>query len=96
VSGAQHTPGPWIARPLRPDVWEIVAEENDLPIADCGPTNLHAITAVPDLLEALSRIAEHTDPDSSDENYRADDREGCLDTVFALARDAIAKARGEA
>jgi hypothetical protein len=45
-----------------------------------------------DLLEALKRIAEHTDPDSPEENYRADDTEGCLDTVFSIAKRAIAAA----
>jgi hypothetical protein len=48
--------------------------------------------AAPKLLEALRRIAEHTDPDSPEENYRADDREGCLDTVFSIAKRAIAEA----
>lgn len=41
------------------------------------------------LRESLTRIAEHTDPESPEENYRADDREGCLDTVFAIARKAL-------
>lgn len=36
------------------------------------------------LKEALNDIAEHTDPDDKD-NYRSDDREGCLDTVHAIA-----------
>lgn len=53
------------------------------------------LAAAPDLLDALERIAAHADPDSPEENYRADDREGCLDTVFAIARRAIAKATGK-
>ena len=40
------------------------------------------------LLEALRDIAEMTDPDKPG-NYRGDDREGCLDTVFAVASEAI-------
>jgi small-conductance mechanosensitive channel len=46
-----------------------------------------------DLLEALKTIEEHTNPDSAD-NYRADDREGCLDAVYETAQAAIEKARG--
>lgn len=38
---------------------------------------------------ALEQIAEATDPDAVEENYRADDREGCLDYVFAKARAAL-------
>lgn len=40
------------------------------------------------LREALSDIREMTDPDDAD-NYRADDREGCFDTVFETARRAL-------
>lgn len=40
------------------------------------------------LREALNEIADMTDPDG-DENYRSDDREGCLDAVFAAARAAL-------
>jgi hypothetical protein len=45
-----------------------------------------------ELLAALKTIDEHTDPDSAD-NYRADDREGCLDAVYDTAQAAIEKAR---
>lgn len=41
------------------------------------------------LVEALADIREHTDPDGLD-NYRSDDREGCLDAVFARADRALA------
>lgn len=41
--------------------------------------------------EMLRRIKEHTDPEPPEENYRADDREGCLDTVFSIASTAIAR-----
>lgn len=48
--------------------------------------------AVPEMLKALQDIAEHTNPEPDTENYRGDDREGCLDLVFAGATDTIAKA----
>jgi hypothetical protein len=54
------------------------------------------IKAAPDILAALARIAEHTDPDAEEENYRADDREGCLDAVYAIAKAAIAQTEGGA
>lgn len=38
--------------------------------------------------EALDAIREMTDPDSG-ENYRADDREGCLDATHATACRAL-------
>lgn len=40
------------------------------------------------LREALTDIAAMTDPDDP-ESYRSDDREGCLDTVQAVARTAL-------
>ncbi len=51
------------------------------------------IASAPDLLEALRSIAAMTNPDDP-ESYRSDDREGCLDSVQALAASAIAKAQG--
>jgi hypothetical protein len=44
------------------------------------------------LTKALESIAEDTDPDNPD-SYRCDDREGCLDTVQATARAALASAQ---
>lgn len=41
------------------------------------------------LVAALRAIAQMTDPDDPD-SYRADDREGCLDTVQDTARAALA------
>lgn len=38
---------------------------------------------------ALQEIADDADPDNG-KNYRADDREGCLDAVFFTARAALA------
>lgn len=38
---------------------------------------------------ALENIRDATDPDAVEENYRADDREGCLDYVFETARAAL-------
>ena len=39
---------------------------------------------IAELEEALREIAAMTNPDDSD-SYRSDDREGCLDTIHALA-----------
>lgn len=41
------------------------------------------------LRDALQRIKDMTDADNPD-SYRADDREGCLDTVFAVASRTLA------
>ena len=43
-----------------------------------------------DMMETLREILRHTEPDNEG-SYRADDPEGCLDTVHALAKAAIAK-----
>ena len=43
------------------------------------------------LLQAMRDIADMTDADN-DESYRADDSEGCLDTVNAKALRAIREA----
>lgn len=40
-------------------------------------------------VRALKEIAEMTDPDDED-NYRADDREGCFDAVYETAAQALA------
>lgn len=45
------------------------------------------------LVKVLEEIAKATNPESPDENYRADDREGCLDWVFGSAEEAVAAAR---
>lgn len=47
------------------------------------------------LVEALSTIARHTNPDD-ESSYRSDDREGCLDTVHHLGVQSCehAKAKG--
>ena len=54
---------------------------------------ISALRAQPGLVAAMESIAEHTHPAPPQENYRADDREGCLDTVFALAKCALAATR---
>ena len=41
-----------------------------------------------DAIDALTRIRDMTDADKPD-SYRCDDREGCLDTVFAVASQAV-------
>ena len=38
------------------------------------------------MADALSRIQQHMDPDSEEENCRADNSEDCLDAVFAIAK----------
>ena len=40
------------------------------------------------LREVMISIAKDTDADNPD-SYRADDREGCLDTIFAIASAAL-------
>ena len=49
--------------------------------------------AAPEMYAALESIAAMTDADD-DGSYRADDREGCLDTVYAVAKAALRKADG--
>lgn len=44
-----------------------------------------------ELQDALERIRDMTNADDK-ESYRSDDREGCLDTVFSVASNTIAKA----
>lgn len=53
------------------------------------PNDAPAQASVEALRTALKDIAQHTDPDDGD-NYRADDREGCFDTVYAIATRALA------
>lgn len=45
------------------------------------------------LREALEKIKKATDPDD-ESSYRADDREGCLDHVFATASAALKPSGG--
>lgn len=52
-------------------------------------TNLAALIAELEAkTEALEKIASHTD-DGDPDSYRADDREGCLDAVYAIATGAL-------
>lgn len=46
------------------------------------------------LKEALQDIADATNPDDP-ESYRADDREGCLDTVQHIAVSALSEQEGK-
>lgn len=102
-----HTPGPWAVNPFcaQVDCQKFCDDGTLVPVCrllwptkycseDETEANARLIAAAPELLEALERIAQHTDPDDP-ESYRADDREGCLDTVQAIAAAAIAKAKGE-
>lgn len=45
-----------------------------------------------ELVAALEEIKEMTDADNN-ECYRCDDREGCLDAVFAKAQSILAKVK---
>jgi hypothetical protein len=47
------------------------------------------------LLEEIKSIRDMTDADDPD-SYRSDDREGCLDTVFGVANEAVARLEDEA
>ncbi len=99
----------WTKGPWRTELDNVFAGpiDNAIYVADCDPmrvggvdghpvciANAILIASAPELLEALESIAQMTDADDP-ESYRADDREGCLETVFSVARKAIAKARGE-
>lgn len=55
------------------------------------PTAALESGVIADLIEALKDIRQCTDPNSTEENYRADDTEGCLDTAFAIADRILAK-----
>lgn len=63
---------------------------SELLSASPSPEALPA-SGVEAMRQALKDIAEHTNPDD-DDNYRADDREGCFDTVYAIAALAAAPA----
>lgn len=52
------------------------------------------MTEVEQLRYALQRIKDMTDVDNPD-SYRCDDREGCLDTVFAVASEALTTSLGK-
>jgi hypothetical protein len=52
------------------------------------------MTEVEQLRDALQRIKDMTDVDNPD-SYRCDDREGCLDTVFAVASEALTPSVGK-
>lgn len=97
MSEAKHAPGPWrsVGLAIVCASGHVIAYLKRRGTLKATKANAYLIAAAPDMLAALERIAEHTNPDSPEENYRADDREGCLDTVFEIARAAIAKAKGE-
>lgn len=52
-----------------------------------------AASVLVEILNVLERISAHTNPDDP-ESYRCDDREGCLDTVHAISKAALAKTIG--
>ena len=86
MSNAKHTPGPWVTTP-EPNGIEWSVDAGKWGIATCaaepgdGTTEANArlIAAAPDLLTALERIAELS--------YDSE--------ATRVAREAIAKARGE-
>ena len=57
----------------------------------CEPALRKLAASRMDLLATLRDIAGHTDADDP-QSYRADDPEGCLDTVHARAVGAVARA----
>ena len=63
------------------------------PEADETMAIANLIKASPVMLAVLRDIFDATNADGEN-SYRADDREGCLDFVHSIARDAIAKAEG--
>ena len=60
---------------------------------DEAMANAALIAAAPEMYAALENIVVMTDADD-DDSYRSDDREGCLDTVYAVAKAALRKADG--
>lgn len=99
----KHTPLPWKAEAGEGRGARIVGADEKWSALPCGDTDetviankafiVRACNSHYELLDALRRIAAHTDADD-EESYRCDDREGCLDTVHAIAIAAISKAEG--
>ena len=88
-----HTPGPWFAVQNSAGMWDVNVKDSDYgqTVSSCGPnryidgdakSNACLIAAAPELLEALEYIA--TDPDYTNP-----------EAMVRIAREAIAKARGE-
>lgn len=94
------TPGPWVYRPHKYDDWGLVRGSDDYPVAsasicrateeekdncrrdhrDPAEANAHLIAAAPDLYEALEYLLNNADLTRGDK---------------IVAREALAKARGE-
>lgn len=87
---SKHTPGPWIVRQCGGNGYSgqkgyaIDFNEDQEQVADFvyEEADAHLIAAAPDLLEALQEIAEYPALDALE--------------MKRIARNAIAKARGEA
>lgn len=63
MSGAAHTPGPWIARKdpnaINPDDWCVgTGPQNIDKVAVCSFRDAHLIAAAPDLLDALKELRD--------------------------------------
>lgn len=89
----QHTPGPWAVSPYNNIVSKngTVAKTEQMPGNDDAErkANARLIAAAPDLLSALSRIADYLDGVNNGTRAEVD-----TSWVGQVARAAIAKARG--
>ncbi len=97
MSNAKHTPGPWIVEQVSGAI-EVCNEETLFTVARCGigngvsEANARLIAAAPELLAALERTADVLE--YYNEN-KGPTRDSALCDLFAIARAAIAKAKGE-
>lgn len=92
---SEHTPGPWRVAKWRNGFLWVDSSVTDEGVALCGDgswvgpceANARLIAAAPDMLQALADILRHTDECQSCNGHMA--------AIDAIARQAIAKARGE-
>lgn len=78
---------------------DMVWDENNGETSDTAAQRIYDLACTLELelaeaLEALTQIHINTNADDP-ESYRADDREGCLDAVFAIADKVLHKPKGE-
>ena len=79
----------WLCVPEMDDL------ESDASRDDVVREMVRRYNAFPALVEACESIAQMNDPDPIEENYRADDPEGCMETSFSVAKRALQAAKGE-